>query len=72
MDIDNRRKKNFYSFASKYCSRYNPLVYPNYDSYVDMVLRYFRRRDAVSEFSDKDLRMEKTMMKKMKSDVGKA
>jgi hypothetical protein len=31
-------KKNFYSFASKYCSHHNPLDYPIYDSYVDEVL----------------------------------
>lgn len=37
-------EKNFYSFASKYCSHHNPNDYPIYDSYVDEVLRYFRNK----------------------------
>ena len=48
--------KNFYSFASKYCSHHNPLDYPIYDSYVDEVLRYFRNRDNFSNFQDGDLK----------------
>ena len=34
----NGTERNFYSFASKYCSHHNPLDYPIYDSYVDVVL----------------------------------
>ncbi|MGI6671252.1 MAG: hypothetical protein ACOX58_06755 [Christensenellales bacterium] len=49
-------KKNFYSFASKYCSHHNPLDYPIYDSYVDKMLRYFRNRDCFSDFQDRDLK----------------
>ncbi len=49
-------KKNFYSFASKYCSHHNPLDYPIYDSYVDKVLRYFRNCDGFLEFQDGDLK----------------
>ncbi|WP_155591268.1 PD-(D/E)XK nuclease family protein [Lysinibacillus cavernae] len=49
-------EKNFYSFASKYCSHHNPLDYPIYDSYVDEVLRYFRDRDSFSDFPDSDLK----------------
>jgi len=49
-------EKNFYSFASKYCSHHNPLDYPIYDSYVDEVLRYFRNRDSFSDFQDSDLK----------------
>ncbi len=48
--------KNFYSFASKYCSHHNPLDYPIYDSYVDEVLCYFRNRDNFSDFQDGDLK----------------
>ena len=48
--------KNFYSFASKYCSHHNPLEYPIYDSYVDEVLRYFRNNDEFSDFQDVDLK----------------
>jgi hypothetical protein len=49
-------ERNFYSFASKYCSHHNPLDYPIYDSYVDEVLRYFRNRDNFSDFQDGDLK----------------
>lgn len=49
-------QKNFYSFATKYCSHHNPLDYPIYDSYVDEVLRYFRNRDSFSDFQDGDLK----------------
>jgi len=48
--------KNFYSFASKYCSHHNPLEYPIYDSYVDEVLRYFRDRENFSSFKNDDLK----------------
>lgn len=49
-------QKNFYSFATKYCSHHNPLDFPIYDSFVDAVLRYFRDRDGFSEFQDGDLK----------------
>jgi hypothetical protein len=49
-------EKNFYSFATKYCSHHNPLDYPIYDSYVDEVLRYFKNRDSFSDFQDGDLK----------------
>ena len=49
-------EKNFYSFATKYCSHHNPLDYPIYDSYVGEVLRYFRNRDDFSHSQDGDLK----------------
>ncbi len=52
----NGTERNFYSFASKYCSHHNPLDYPIYDSYVDAVLRYFRNRDCFASFADGALR----------------
>jgi hypothetical protein len=59
-DIQNvtihNKEKNFYSFATKYCSHHNPLNYPIYDSYVDKILRYFQKHDSFSNFSTKDLR----------------
>lgn len=48
--------KNFYSFASKYCSHHRPLDYAIYDSYVDRILRYFRNADGFFEFEDSDLK----------------
>jgi hypothetical protein len=50
------KEKNFYSFASKYCSHHNPLYYPIYDSYVYEVLRYFRNQHSFSDFQDGDLK----------------
>lgn len=49
-------EKNFYSFATKYCSHHNPLAYPIYDSYVDEVLRYFRKLDRFADFQNNDLK----------------
>lgn len=49
-------EKNFYSFATKYCSHHNPFEYPIYDSYVEKVLKYFRDRDGFSKFSNDDLK----------------
>lgn len=50
------RTKNFYSFATKYCSHHNPSEYPIYDSYVEKVLKYFRKKDKFAHFKNKDLK----------------
>lgn len=50
------RNINHYSFATKYCSHHKPFDFPIYDSYVDRVLRYYRRRDEFSDFIDSDLK----------------
>ncbi len=47
--------KNFYSFATKYCSHHNPLDFPIYDSYVDKVLCYFRNRDSFTTFTKNEI-----------------
>ena len=52
----NGKKRSFYSFASKYCSHHNPLDYPIYDSYVDTVLKYFKKRDRFASFAANDLK----------------
>ena len=49
-------EKNFYSFATKYCSHHNPLEFPIYDSYVEKVLKYFRDKDGFSLFTNDDLK----------------
>ena len=49
-------EKNFYSFATKYCSHHQPLNYAIYDSYVEKVLKYFRNVDQFSRFNDNDLK----------------
>ena len=50
------KSKNFYSFASKYCSHHNQFEFPIYDSYVDKVLRYFQKVDGFSNFEANDLK----------------
>lgn len=50
------KKKNFYSFATKYCSHHNEDAFPIYDSYVDAVLRYFRDVDSFAEFNNSELK----------------
>ena len=47
--------RRFYSFATKYCSHHKPLVYPIYDSYVDALLRHFRKRGSFASFKNADL-----------------
>jgi hypothetical protein len=48
--------RNFYSFATKYCSWHNKDSYPIYDSYVHKVLVAYRNRDKFSNFNSIDLR----------------
>lgn len=50
------KKRRLYSFASKYCSHHNPTMYPIYDSFVDLVLRYFRKVDGFCSFADNELK----------------
>ena len=48
--------KNFYSFATKYCSHHKPLEFPIYDNYVDKVLCHFRDQDGFAAFKTPDLK----------------
>ena len=52
----NGKKKNFYSFATKYCSHHNPTNFPIYDSYVEKVLVYFNKKYKFSNFKKSDLK----------------
>jgi hypothetical protein len=54
--VNGGRRINFYSFATKYCSHHNPTVYPIYDSYVDKMLMYFKRKDKFVLFKKNDLK----------------
>ena len=49
-------EKNFYSFASKYCSHHKPLEYPIYDSYVEKVLLHFNKVYHFYTFHKNDLK----------------
>ncbi len=48
--------RNFYSFASKYCSHHRPDEFPIYDSYVDKMLRHYRKADNFNKFKNDDLK----------------
>lgn len=48
---------NFYSFATKYCSHHKPTVYPIYDSYVEKMLLYWKKKDKFYNFSRQDLKL---------------
>lgn len=61
--IINNKNKNFYSFASKYCSHHYPTEYPIYDNYVERVLLYFKKRDKFDDFTKEDLKNYKTFKK---------
>ena len=52
----NKKEKHFYSFSTKYCSHHNPHSYPIYDSYVEKVLKYFRKRNPKFNFKNEDLK----------------
>jgi hypothetical protein len=53
----------FYSFASKYCSHHQPLKYAIYDSYVEKVLIYFRKRDHFCDFKNSNLKTYREYMR---------
>lgn len=52
----NDKEKNFYSFATKYCSHHDPINYPIYDSYVEKILMHFKKIDNFSNFKREDLK----------------
>lgn len=54
--VINNTERNFYSFATKYCSHHKPLEYPIYDSYVERMLCYFRDCDGFSLFRTSELK----------------
>ncbi len=56
VQMPNGTEKNFYSFATKYCSHHRPKQYAIYDSFVDKILRYFRWKDGFARFVDGDLK----------------
>ena len=47
---------NFYSFASKYCSHHNPELFPIYDSYVEKMLKHYRKIDKFYIFKNNELK----------------
>ena len=53
---DKNKIRNFYSFATKYCSHHNPKNYTIYDSYVDKTLWYFECNYHFGNFAREDLK----------------
>ncbi|HPJ15517.1 MAG TPA: hypothetical protein PLJ39_10630 [Spirochaetota bacterium] len=54
--VKNKKEINFYSFATKYCSHHEPNAYPIYDSFVEKLLMYFKRKDKFSDFKKEELK----------------
>lgn len=52
----NGKDKYFYSFATKYCSHHFPTIFPIYDSYVEKILLYFKKKDNFAQFKREDLK----------------
>ncbi len=50
------KNKNFYSFATKYCSMHNPEEYPMYDSYLEWILCLYNKQYEFYRFNKEDLR----------------
>lgn len=48
--------KNFYSFATKYCSHHQPQIFAIYDNYIEKVLKHFRNTDEFCAFLDFELK----------------
>ena len=56
-------EKNFYSFATKYCSHHNHRSFPIYDSFVDKMLTYFKNRDDFAKNQDDIAKFTKNDLK---------
>lgn len=52
----NGKQRNLYSFATKYCSHHQPILFPIYDSYVEKILMYFNKQDKFYDFKREDLK----------------
>lgn len=52
----NGRVRNFYSFATKYCSHHNSEDFPIFDSFVEQILYYFQKEHGFSDFKLAELK----------------
>lgn len=50
------KTKNFYSFASKYCSHHKPNSYPIFDSFVEKMMLHYKSVDSFNGFDKIDLK----------------
>jgi hypothetical protein len=51
-----KKTKNFYSFASKYCSHHKPTSYPIFDSFVEKMMLHYKSADNFNGFDKVDLK----------------
>jgi hypothetical protein len=51
-----KKRKNFYSFASKYCSHHVPNAFPIYDYFVEKMLMHHAKVDRFMEFKKAELK----------------
>lgn len=58
---NNGKEISFYSFATKYCSRHRPEIYPIYDSFVEELLVYLKKTDNFADFQREDLKNSSTL-----------
>ena len=56
VEMNDGKTKNFYSFATKYCSHHHPDIYPIYDSFVDKLLMHLKNTDRFACFKKHDLK----------------
>lgn len=64
------KNKNFYSFASKYCSHHKPTSYPIYDSFVEKMLLHYKSRDNFDSFDKVDLKNYSHLIKVIRNFQG--
>lgn len=50
------KERNFYSFASKFCSHHRPTNYPIFDYFVERLLIHYNKEDAFHDFEQSDLK----------------
>jgi len=60
------KPRNFYSFASKYCSHHFPEKFPIYDSFVEKMLVHYDHADRFSRFHKADLKHYELFVKVIK------
>jgi hypothetical protein len=61
------KSKNFYSFASKYCSHHKPKEYPIYDSFVEKMLLHYKAIGNFNSFDKADLKVYMRFIQIIKS-----
>jgi hypothetical protein len=54
--IKGKKRINFYSFATKYCSHHKPEIYPIYDYYVERIISHFKKTEGFCKFIKKDFK----------------